>query len=156
MITNTGMRRRARHSAIVPALGVVPPSIRLSHSSTRLAPPASAATAEGTESTQASMRTFMPGPPPSRRRYREFTLQVALARLGGCAQLLGSAQGRVRAARLAAGLVCPRQLIVQAAVLVGVARRLEMREGPGRISGEHPRPAERRPGRQETGICGER
>src|SRR5437667_463421 len=33
-----GMPMRARHSAMVPALGVVPPSIRLSHSSTRPAP----------------------------------------------------------------------------------------------------------------------
>ena len=51
-----GIPMRARHPAIVPALGVVPPSIRLSHNSTRPAPPASAARADSTESMQASMR----------------------------------------------------------------------------------------------------
>src|SRR5947209_19841203 len=45
-----------RHaSAIVPALGVVPPTARLSHSSTRSAPPASAAMADSTSPTQISI-----------------------------------------------------------------------------------------------------
>src|SRR6516164_5058013 len=39
-----------------PALGVVPPSIRLSQSSTRSAPPRCAAKAPATESTQISIR----------------------------------------------------------------------------------------------------
>src|SRR5690349_18954550 len=53
-ITNRGMRTAAFTAAIIPALGVVPPSYRLSHSSRRPAPPRSAATADSTESTQAS------------------------------------------------------------------------------------------------------
>jgi len=44
----------SRVAAIIPALGVVPPSIRSSHSSTRCAPPRWAATADSTESRQTS------------------------------------------------------------------------------------------------------
>src|SRR6266508_908948 len=58
MITCSLMPRRARATAIAPALGVVPPSSKLSHSSTRSAPPRSAAIADSTESTQTSMISF--------------------------------------------------------------------------------------------------
>src|SRR5436190_14449642 len=61
MITNTGMRTDALTAAIMPALGVVPPSCSASHSSRRPAPPRSAATADSTESTQASTRTVRLG-----------------------------------------------------------------------------------------------
>ncbi len=52
-------------SAIVPALGVVPPTDRLSHSSTRSAPPTSAAMADSTSPTQISIiiRRFILLPP---------------------------------------------------------------------------------------------
>ena len=53
-------------SAIVPTLGVVPPTARLSQSSTRSAPPASAAIADSTSPTQISIviGPFTALPPP--------------------------------------------------------------------------------------------
>src|SRR5262245_60810219 len=58
MITCSLIPRRSRAIAIAPALGVVPPSNKLSHNSTRSAPPRSAASADSTESTQTSTITF--------------------------------------------------------------------------------------------------
>src|SRR5258706_354626 len=52
-----GMSSRSRHTASVPAEGVVPPSTRLAHSSIPCAPPRTAASADSMESTQASTRT---------------------------------------------------------------------------------------------------
>src|SRR5882672_8838698 len=60
----------ARTSSIIPVLGVIPPSIRSPHSSTRWAPPRSAATAEATESTHISIR--IPAFMISRRGSRGF------------------------------------------------------------------------------------
>ncbi len=56
-MTATGMVNRRQVSAIVAALGVVPPAARLSQSSTRWAPPDSAATADSTSPTQISTVT---------------------------------------------------------------------------------------------------
>jgi hypothetical protein len=55
-MTKTGIDTAALHAAIIPALGVVPPSKSASHSSNRCAPPRSAASDDATESTQASTR----------------------------------------------------------------------------------------------------
>src|SRR2546430_12410123 len=52
----TGIDTASLQGAIIPALGVVPPSKSASHSSNRRAPPRSAASDDATESTQASMR----------------------------------------------------------------------------------------------------
>src|SRR5437764_14437404 len=55
-MTKTGIDTTSLHAAIIPALGVGPPSKRASHSSNRRAPPRSAASDDATESTQASTR----------------------------------------------------------------------------------------------------
>src|SRR5207237_8434756 len=55
-MTKTGIDTASLQAAIIPALGVVPPSKRASHSSNRRAPPRSAASDDATESTQASTR----------------------------------------------------------------------------------------------------
>src|SRR2546430_15377663 len=52
----TGIDTASLQGAIIPALGVVPPSKSASHSSNRRAPPRSAASDDATESTQASTR----------------------------------------------------------------------------------------------------
>src|SRR5262245_1208622 len=57
MMTKSPIWSRSRATAIVPALGVVPPSMRLAQSSTREAPPSCAASAEETPSTHASTST---------------------------------------------------------------------------------------------------
>src|SRR6185503_496249 len=56
-MTKMGIDTAALHAAIIPALGVVPPSNSASHNSNRRAPPRSAARDDATESTQASTRT---------------------------------------------------------------------------------------------------
>ena len=58
----TGMLDRWQATAMVPALGVVPPTARLSHSSTRSAPPASASRAESRSPTQISTLIRFPIP----------------------------------------------------------------------------------------------
>src|SRR5438105_8307670 len=55
-MTKTGIDTASLQAAIIPALGVVPPSKSASHSSNRRAPRRSAAIDDATESTQASMR----------------------------------------------------------------------------------------------------
>src|SRR5688572_11431433 len=55
-MTKIGTDTAALQAAIIPALGVVPPSKSASHSSSRRAPPRSAASDDATESTQASTR----------------------------------------------------------------------------------------------------
>src|SRR6478736_7000706 len=58
MSTITGIESRSTQSWIFAALGVIPPVSRASQSSIRRAPPFSAARAEVTESTQASIKTL--------------------------------------------------------------------------------------------------
>jgi len=71
IMTKTGIDTASVQAAIIPALGVVPPSNSAAHNSNLRAPPRSAATADATESTQASTRigassvvtkNYSPGP----------------------------------------------------------------------------------------------
>src|SRR5215467_5405143 len=57
MSTCSAIETRLRVMAIMPPLGVTPPSGKLLHSSMRCAPPCSEAIADSTESTQTSTRT---------------------------------------------------------------------------------------------------
>src|SRR5579862_934545 len=56
-MTWTPIETWERTTSIRPALGVIPPSIKSLHNSTRSAPPCCAATADATESTQTSIST---------------------------------------------------------------------------------------------------